>query len=161
MFVSLGDRRARRGALAAIALSVALLGAACVPPPSGGGGGGGVAGDIVNRHNSARANSGLPGLAVDGGMNANAQMHANRLAGGGGGCGNLWHSGELGAWYRGSAGENLGCVGPCPSNGAQLMSSWLNSPAHRANILNGGYRFIGVGVVCSGGVQYAVVHYRS
>ena len=44
---------------------------------------------------------------------------------------------------------------------AQMMNMWLNSPEHRANIFNGAYRFIGVGVACNGRVMFAVVHFRS
>jgi len=35
------------------------------------------------------------------------------------------------------------------STAAQVMEGWMNSPGHRANILNGGYTHIGVGV-CDG-----------
>jgi uncharacterized protein YkwD len=156
--------RARHAVLVAIALSIIVVGTACVPKPSAGpsgGGGGGVAGDLINRHNGARANAGLPGFMVDGAMNANAQFHANRLAAGSNGC-NLWHSGELGGWYSGhAAGENVACLGPCPGDGGQLMSMWLNSPGHRANIMNGAFRYIGVGVACNGHAMYAVTHFRS
>jgi uncharacterized protein YkwD len=120
-----------------------------------------VVGDIINGQNNARAQAGLPGFAVDGGMNANAQFHANRLAGGGS-CGNLWHSGELGSWYAGhSAGENVGCVSPCPGSGGGFVSMWLNSAAHRANIMNGGFRYIGVGATCNGRAMFAVVQFRN
>lgn len=96
-------------------------------------------------------------------MFANAQFHADRLArGGGGGC-NLWHSSELGSWYAGhSAAENVACVGPCPGDVAQqMMGLWLNSPEHRANIYDPGFRYIGVGVACNGRAMFAVVHFRS
>jgi uncharacterized protein YkwD len=96
-------------------------------------------------------------------MNANAQFHADRLAGaGGGGCG-LFHSGELGSWYAGhSSAENVACVGPCSGNAAQqFMGLWLNSPDHRANIFTPDFRFIGVGVACNGRELFAVVHFRS
>ncbi|HEY8217319.1 MAG TPA: CAP domain-containing protein [Acidimicrobiia bacterium] len=161
--------RARRGALVVAALALVVLTAACVPAPSAGpppassgGGGGGGAGGIVNGLNAARAQAGLPGFAVDGGMNGNAQFHANRLASGGGGCNNLWHSGELGAWYAGHAsGENVACISPCQGNAGVVVGMWLNSPPHRANILNGGYSFVGVGVACNSGAMYAVAQFRS
>jgi uncharacterized protein YkwD len=156
-------RRARRGALVVIALTLVVVGAACRPSPSAGpAASSSPINDIVGRHNGARAQAGLPQFAVDGGMNANAQFHAERLASSGGGSCGLWHSGELGGWYGGhAAAENVACVGPCPSNGAQMMSMWLNSPEHRGNIFNGGYRYIGVGVACNGRAMYAVVHFRS
>jgi len=152
--------RARRVALGA--LVIAVLATACVPragapaPPSSAGSG--VVGDIVNRHNSARAGSGLPAFAHDGGMDGRAQFHADRLAGSGGGC-PVWHSsqGELLSWY-GTGAENVACVG---GGGAQVMGMWLNSPAHAVNIVNPAYHFIGVGVNCSGGRMLAVVHFRA
>ena len=159
--------RTRWGAIVAVALTLVVVGAACAPKPAAGpaasSGGGGPVGDIINRLNSARAQAGLPGFAVDGGMNANAQMHANRMAGGGGGgCGNLYHSPELGGWYAGhSAGENVGCASPCPGDGSKFTSMWLSSPPHRANIMNGGFRYIGVGAACNGGAMYAVVQFRN
>jgi uncharacterized protein YkwD len=162
MFLNREILRARRGALIAIAISLAVLGAACVPRPSGAPSGGGPIGDIISRHNSARANAGLPQFAVDGGMSGNAQAHANRLASGAGGSCNMWHSSELGSWYSGhAAAENIACVGPCPGDGAQMMNMWLNSPEHRANLLNGGYRYIGVGAACNGRAMFAVVHFRN
>jgi uncharacterized protein YkwD len=38
----------------------------------------------------------------------------------------------------------------------QIVSSWMNNPTHRDNILNSGWRYLGIGVCpCSGGVAYA------
>jgi uncharacterized protein YkwD len=158
--------RARRGALAVLAVALAVLGAACVPPtasaPRPAAPSAGPADDIVNRHNAARAGAGLPGFAIDGALNTNAQYHAQRLASSSDGSCRLWHSGELPSWYPGrAAAENVACIGPCPSNGAQMMSMWLNSPEHSVNIFNGGYRYIGVGVACNGREGFAVVHFRS
>jgi uncharacterized protein YkwD len=150
--------------LIALALALAAAAAACVPSPAAGPPAGGVVGDIINRHNAARADAGLPGFSVDPGMNAHAQFHADRLASGAGAGASCYigHSSELGAWYAGSyAAENVGCIGPCPSDGAGFLNGWLNSPPHRANILNGRYGFIGVGVACNGHVMFAVVHFRS
>jgi uncharacterized protein YkwD len=48
--------------------------------------------------------------------------------------------------YRNGAGENI-AMGY--SSAEQVMEGWMNSPGHRANILNGGYTHIGVGV-CDG-----------
>ena len=36
------------------------------------------------------------------------------------------------------------------------VEQWMNSPGHRANILNGGYTHIGVGAYQSGGLTYVV-----
>jgi uncharacterized protein YkwD len=165
MFSITRRRRARWGALLVLAAAIAVLGAACVPrtasaPPAAPSSG--LADDIVNRHNAARAGAGLPGFAIDGALNTNARYHAHRLASGSDGSCRLWHSGELPSWYPGRASaENIACIAPCPKNGAELTSMWLNSPDHAVNIFNGGYRYIGVGVECNGREGFAVVHFRS
>jgi uncharacterized protein YkwD len=143
-------------------LSLTVLGAACVPGPSGGpppgGGSSGGAGGIINAINGARGQSGLPGLAVDGGLNGTAQHHANRMAArGGGGCGGLFHSGELASW--GAHGETVACFTPCGGDGGRFVSMWLNSGPHRG-ILLGGFSAVGVGVACNGGAMYAAAQFR-
>lgn len=116
---------------------------------------------MVARHDYVRSLEGLPGLIVDGAMQANAQHHADRLAAGSNGCGNLWHSPELAAWYGGSAAaENLACVGGCPADAGVAFDLWLASPAHAANIY-GPFARIGVATACNGSVQMVVAHYRS
>ena len=44
-----------------------------------------------------------------------------------------------------SAGENL--AGNSSNSGA--VDAWMNSPGHRANILNSSYNYTGIGVVSS------------
>lgn len=44
-------------------------------------------------------------------------------------------------------GENLAWGGGPLSTPRRIVVSWMNSPGHRANILNGAYRDIGIGVV--------------
>jgi uncharacterized protein YkwD len=48
----------------------------------------------------------------------------------------LWTIGENLAWGTGSA-----------SSPGQIMAAWMNSPAHKANILTPGFKEIGVGIV--------------
>jgi cysteine-rich secretory family protein len=160
--MSFGRVRASRGALIGVVLTLAVLGAACVPgpgpAPSAGPSSGGPVGGIINAINGARGQAGLPGLAVDGGLNGTAQFHADRLAaGGGGGCNNLWHSGELASW--GAHGETVACVLPCTGDGGRFVSMWLGSPPHRAIVL-GGFSAVGVGAACNGGSMYAVAQFR-
>lgn len=156
------SRRARRITLAVAALlAFALVAAACTPeppPPSSP-----AAADIVERHNYLRGLGGLGGLTVDGGMQANAQLHADRLAAGATTCaGALWHSSELASWYPGvTAGENVACVTGCPSDGATVIDLWMDSPPHRANVLRPDFAFIGVATRCNGTLMTAVAHYRS
>lgn len=49
-------------------------------------------------------------------------------------------------------GENI-AINWSPEN---VMTSWMNSPGHRANILNASYKSIGIGVVCVDGTYYWV-----
>jgi uncharacterized protein YkwD len=49
----------------------------------------------------------------------------------------------VGCW---TAGENLFYSGG-PSTPRQLLHAWMHSPAHRQNILHGGWRGFGLGVV--------------
>lgn len=55
---------------------------------------------------------------------------------------------SFGITYR-SAGENIAAGQQTPQ---QVVTAWMNSEGHRANILNGGYTHIGVGYA-SGGAQ--------
>ncbi|MEV0399645.1 CAP domain-containing protein [Actinoallomurus sp. NPDC050550] len=48
-------------------------------------------------------------------------------------------------------GENIAAGQQTP---ADVMGSWMNSPGHRANILNCGYHAIGIGVAFSSGTPY-------
>ena len=69
--------------------------------------------------------------------------------------GSLWHS-DLGGWIASpwmagwrSLGENLAQVDP-GSNAWGVEDMWMASAPHRANILNGGFNRIGVGVGIDG-----------
>ena len=122
-------------------------------------------GDIVGTRTTRHAlTPGSRGRASIPALVADAQYHADRLAKkkSGSVCG-ITHSSEIGAWYRGhcTRAENVGCIWPCPSNGTGFHNGWMNSPSHRANILDGEYTFVGVGIACNGRAMFAVVHFRS
>ena len=53
---------------------------------------------------------------------------------------------DFGIRYR-TAGENIAMGQRTPS---EVVSAWMNSPGHRANILNASYTRIGVGYVSDG-----------
>lgn len=57
---------------------------------------------------------------------------------------------EYGISYR-TAGENIAYGQRTPQ---EVVSGWMNSPGHRANILNSGFGKIGIGVYQAGGVIY-------
>ncbi|MDE6957614.1 MAG: Ig-like domain-containing protein [Lachnospiraceae bacterium] len=50
-------------------------------------------------------------------------------------------------------GENIAAG---QSTSSQVMNSWMNSPGHKANIMNPDYKVVGVGVVSLNGVRYWV-----
>ena len=57
---------------------------------------------------------------------------------------------EYGVSYR-TAGENIAYGQRSPQ---EVVTGWMNSPGHRANILNGSFNKIGIGVYQSNGVIY-------
>jgi uncharacterized protein YkwD len=130
-------------------VALALAAAACAPPGSPGSG---ATGDMVQAVNQDRAASGLGGLGWDTQLAGLAQSHAQEIAA----SNSLWHS-DLGAWlslpwmsgWRG-LGENL-LVAPPGTNSWSAEDTWMASGPHRANILNGGFNRIGVGVFVDGG----------
>jgi uncharacterized protein YkwD len=128
-------------------VAIALAAAACAPPGSPGSGS---TGDMVQAMNQDRGAAGLGGLAWDDQLYRLAQSHAQEIAS----SGTLWHS-DLGGWLASpfmagwrSLGENL-IVAPPGVNAFGLEDAWMNSAPHRANILNGGFNRVGVGVVTS------------
>lgn len=57
---------------------------------------------------------------------------------------------SFGLWYS-AAGENIAAG---QETAWKVMQSWMNSPGHRANILNAQYTEIGVGYATGGGMRY-------
>lgn len=152
-----GHRRPRSWRIAAPVVAVvalALAAAACAPPGSPGT----ATGDVANAINQDRGAAGLGGLAWDDQLSGLAQSHANELAA----AGALWHS-DLGAWlglpwmgaWR-SLGENL-LQAPPGTSSSSAEDMWMASPPHRANILNGGFNRVGVGVATDGAGQVWMV----
>ncbi|MCB1325003.1 MAG: CAP domain-containing protein [Spirochaetales bacterium] len=60
-----------------------------------------------------------------------------------------------------AAGENIAYnYGDSPARVAEnLMTAWLRSPGHRANMLNPRFRYMGVGVVEADGAYYATQNF--
>jgi len=114
------------------------------PAPAGCSGGGGV----VGLTNADRAAAGLPGLCVSGTLTGIAQNWANHMAA----TNSLAHqslSAVIGGTGFSTMGENI-LVGPAGFSINQMETAWMNSPDHRANILNGAFTQIGVGIATSG-----------
>ena len=100
-------------------------------------------GDIFSAVNAARANAGLPAYSYAGDLAAAARGQAERMAA----SGELYHNpnltSEVGGWSR--IGENVAYAGDWRSAHDVLM----NSPEHRAQILDAGYTQMGVGTAVS------------
>jgi len=145
------SRRQRRRIVVPVvvaALALALVAAACAPPGSPGSG---ATGDMVQAINEDRAAAGLGPLAWDDQLYDLAQTHAQEIAA----SGTLWHSDLEGwraaPWMAGwrALGENLLVASP-GTNAFAAEDMWMGSPPHRANILDGNFNHVGVGVFVDG-----------
>ncbi|NJQ02632.1 CAP domain-containing protein [Streptomyces zingiberis] len=109
----------------------------------------GVAGEVLNLVNQARADAGCPAVTADARLDAAAGKYSDAMAD----SGNFSHTGTDGSTvdqrveregYRWSAvGENIAKGQP---DAGAVMDAWMNSEGHRANILNCGFREMGLGV---------------
>lgn len=103
---------------------------------------------VLNLVNQSRAGNGLGALTYNYQLESSAQGHTNWMAV----AQNLTHgtTDEMvqrirNAGFSGSPiGENIAWGQSSPS---QVMDAWLNSPPHRANILDSRYQYLGVGCV--------------
>jgi uncharacterized protein YkwD len=114
-------------------------------PPSGNPGGcpaanSGYLSAVISMVNSQRAANGLSALSVNWTLMANAQAWSEYMA-----TKNFFgHSGQ-------NVGENVAAGYDSPG---AVMSAWMNSAGHRANILNSSYTQIGAGYAHCKGTQY-------
>ncbi len=111
--------------------------------------------------NQARAAQGVGPLRWDPALAAAAMAHCRRMA----------SEGEISHRYGGEAdlSERAGQAGAhfslieenvaLASYVVRIHDSWMNSPGHRANLLNASVDRVGIAVVASGGVYYAVADY--
>lgn len=144
-----------------IVLVLGLFGAtgfvrACAPPPAVTAVSG-ITADCVSRVNVERAKVGLRAVTLESRVQSAAQKHSNYQASISTMThvsANGWHAGdrlhaEGYTWH--AYGENVaaGQVG-C----ASVMSAWMASAGHRANILNGTFIHIGVAAAKNSGGTY-------
>jgi len=111
--------------------------------------------------NQARAEAGVSPLKWDSALAAGALLHCERMA----------VEGPIAHQYRGepsltlraqNAGAHFGLIEENVALGsyiATIHQGWLDSPGHRANLLNPQVDSVGVAVVSGGGVLYAVADY--
>jgi uncharacterized protein YkwD len=122
--------------------------AVAAPPPRAG-----VAHQVVALVNTERARAGCGPVSIDAALQRAAQQHSDDMAT----RGYFSHTSPDGstfadriraAGYRGGAiGENIAAG---QRSAKEVMSGWMASPGHRANILNCAYRDIGVGYATGG-----------
>lgn len=101
---------------------------------------------VVALMNQERANAGIGGISQNASLDAVAQIRAQEIAQSfshtrpnGTSCFTVLDEGGIA--YM-TAGENIAAGYGDP---ASVMSGWMNSPGHRANILNGSFGQVGIG----------------
>ena len=117
---------------------------------------------IVNATNHRRTKYGLPALPVDPALTRAAQRHSAWM----GKTSQYGHAGEGGSrpWQRAlqagydskQVAENIAMYpkwGSWPDS-EEAVTGWMNSPGHRANILDGSFTHIGVGAYRHNGTIY-------
>jgi len=105
--------------------------------------------------NSERSSRGLRSYSVASDLVAVARRHAQRMAA----AGKIWHNPNLGSEVSGwqAVGENVGMGGSASS----IHQAFMNSAAHRANILDGDFTQVGMGTARdSKGVLYVTQVFR-
>ena len=115
----------------------------------------GYADQVVALVNTERANAGLGSVSTTSSLNQAAQKRAEEIVSSfahtrpdGRSCFTVFD--EYGVSYM-AAGENIAAGQWSPDS---VMSSWMNSPGHKANILGANFNHIGVGVVYVEGSSY-------
>ena len=109
---------------------------------------------FVQLLNDLRSSRGLGRLGVNGHLTNTARGWSAHMAS----AGTIWHNPNLAAqspsnWAR--LGENVG-MGPSV---VSLHNAFMASPGHFANMVNGHYDSVGVGVAMSGSTMFVTVNF--
>ena len=120
---------------------------------------------MFNQHNQQRAAGGLGGLSVDASLTSIARQRAQDMA-----AKNYFaHTSPTGqtaftlmngvGYVYAIAGENIARNNyPDAESVSTAMSGFMNSPSHRANIMDGRYTKVGIGMaVDASGMKYFAV----
>ena len=138
--------------------ALVLVGAGCRPaaPASGNCGMDGTSSAELSYLNADRAANGLPGLAPNGQLTCLAQSWSQHMA-----ATNSFGHQNLGAILASPGYQNFNTLGenilqgPASISAGDMNTAWMNSPDHRANILSGAYRWVGIGVAYANGQVWA------
>jgi uncharacterized protein YkwD len=95
--------------------------------------------EVLQLVNVERANAGLAPLVASGSLNNSSAAHASWMSANG----TLQHS----AYPGGTWGEN---IAQGYGSAQSVVAAWMNSPGHRANILNPAYHYMGLGYAAAG-----------
>jgi hypothetical protein len=131
-----------------VAVLLAGSSAALLAPPAGAEVDAGAEAGFVSSLNAVRQGQGLPPLEVSAELTAKARAWSQVMAD----SGHIFHSnlsdGISSPWSR--LGENVG-VGP---NVGSVHDAFVASPAHYSNLVDPGFRYVGVGVVSINGTLW-------
>ena len=115
------------------------------------------ASEVIRLTNSARSQNGYAALVEDGALSEAAAVRAREIAR------SFSHTRPSGASFSSAlsesgvsylrAGENIASG---QKSASEVVNAWMNSPGHRANILNSSYSRIGSASVNIGGTLYWV-----
>lgn len=125
--------------------SITLVAATVVPATAATG----PAAQVFTLLNQQRAANGLPTLMSDPTLDAAAQAWANHLAAAGvfEHSTSGWRNAMIGGAGWVYSGENIAAG---YTSASSVVTAWMGSPGHRANILSGGYDGVGIGYFAGG-----------
>jgi uncharacterized protein YkwD len=111
---------------------------------------------VLCLHNAERARHGLPALRENPRLRRAAESHAEHMVvarffdhttpAGATMLDRIRRTGYTSGARAWSVGENIAWGSGRLATAAQIERAWMHSPGHRANILNGSFRDIGIGV---------------
>ena len=107
---------------------------------------------ILDLHNAVRKKHGLGSLCVDPALTRAARAHSKEMIGKGYFRHESFDGKTVGARLKGfgydwtASGENIAWGSRSMSKPDDRFKGWMESPGHRANILNGAFREVGVGI---------------
>lgn len=112
--------------------------------------------DVLSLVNIERAKEGLSALAFDVRLQAAAEAHSLDMATNGcfshTSCNGTDFATRVYSYYpRAGIGENIAAGHLTP---ASVVDAWMKSPGHKANILGGTYKGIGIGYIYQPGTTY-------
>lgn len=111
---------------------------------------------LFHATNASRGGFGIPNLTLNREMSQVARRHTLAMAR----AGELFHTGDAGVYLDGMSwhawGENVGFT---PGDVDSVQDAFMDSPPHRTNLLNRGFRHVAIGAVRVDGVLWVTVFF--